>query len=126
MRQNRIVLVTRPDHWQVAMTVIGIGLFLYAPSLCRNAFFHYTTGVGAGVFLSLVLLTFLLQRKLNLGRWVLACYSLSVYFLTSAMYNIKTYLIQYHVYVLGYLLVSALARYGWSQCIRICVYFCSR
>ena len=92
--------------------MIGIGLFLYAPSLCRNAFFHYTTGVGAGVFLSLVLLTFLLQRKLNLGKWVLACYSLSVYFLTSAMYNIKTYLIQYHVYVLGYLLVSALARYG--------------
>ena len=105
------MLLTRPDCWQVAMTVIGIGLFLYAPSLCRNAFFHYTTGVGAGVFLSLVLLTFLLQRKLNLGRWVLACYSLSVYFLTSAMYNIKTYLIQYHVYVLGYLLVSALARY---------------
>jgi len=103
----------RVNYWQVAMTVIGIGLFLYAPSLCRNAFFHYTTGVGAGVFLSLVLLTFLLQRKLNLGRWVLACYSLSVYFLTSAMYNIKTYLIQYHVYVLGYLLVSALASFAF-------------
>jgi len=98
--------IYRVNYWQVLMTIAGLMLFLYAPSLCRNVFFHYTTGVAAGVFLSLVLFSYLIQRKFNLGRWALATYSLSVYFLTSLWYNVKTYLIQNHVYVLGYLVAS--------------------
>jgi len=47
------------------MTIAGLMLFLYAPSLCRNVFFHYTTGVAAGVFLSLVLFSYLIQRKVK-------------------------------------------------------------
>ena len=50
---------------QVLMTIAGLMLFLYAPSLCRNVFFHYTTGVAAGVFLSLVLFSYLIQRKVK-------------------------------------------------------------
>ena len=87
-------------------------LFVYAPSLCRNVFFHYTTGVAGGVLLSLVLITFLIQRKFNLGKWILAAYSLSVYFLTTLVYNVKTYLLEYHLYVLGYLVVSALVSFA--------------
>jgi len=98
--------IYRVNYWQVLMTIAGLMLFFYAPSLCRNVFFHYTTGVAAGVFLSLVLFSYLIQRKFNLGRWALATYSLSVYFLTSLWYNVKTYLIQNHVYVLGYLVAS--------------------
>ena len=47
------------------MTIAGLMLFFYAPSLCRNVFFHYTTGVAAGVFLSLVLFSYLIQRKVK-------------------------------------------------------------
>ena len=96
----------RVNYWQVLMTLGGLALFYYAPGLCRNAFFHYTTGVTAGVFLSLVVVSYLIQRKFSLGHWALATYSLSVYFLTSLWLNLKTYLIENHVYVLGYLVVS--------------------
>ena len=97
---------------QVAMTVMGMLLFMYAPSLCRNVFFHYATGVGGGVLLSIVLVSFLIQRKFNLGKWILACYSLSIYFLTTLVYNIKVYVMEYQVYVLGYLVTSALVSFA--------------
>jgi len=102
----------RVNYWQVVMTLAGVALFVYAPSLCRNVFFHYTTGVAAGVFLSLVVVSFLIQRKFNLGKWALACYSLSVYFLTTIWYNLKQYLIENHIYVLGYLVTSALVSFA--------------
>ena len=102
----------RVNYWQVVMTFAGIALFWYAPSLCRNVFFHYTTGVAAGVLLSLMLISYFVQRKFNLGRWAMACYSLSFYFMTSIWCNIKRYLVENHVYVLGYLVVSALVSFG--------------
>ena len=36
-------------------------------TMCRNQFFHFTTGIGAGIVLSVLILTFLLQRKLKVG-----------------------------------------------------------
>ena len=81
-------------------------LFYYAPGLSRNVFFHYTTGVAAGVILSLMLVSYLIQRKFNLRYWMVAMYSLSAYFLTSLWMNVQSYLIDNHVYVLGYLVVS--------------------
>jgi len=107
----------RVNYWQVVMTLMGVALFVYAPSLCRNVFFHYTTGVAAGVFLSLVVVSFLIQRKFNLGKWALACYSLSVYFLTTIWYNLKQYLVENHIYVLGYLVISALI--SFAACYRM-------
>ena len=53
-------------------TLAGLVLFCMAPTLCRNTFFHYTTGIGVGLLLSVLLLTFLVQRKLkqSLFSWV--------------------------------------------------------
>ena len=53
-------------------TLAGLVLFCMAPALCRNTFFHYTTGIGVGLLLSVLLLTFLVQRKLkqSLFSWV--------------------------------------------------------
>jgi len=102
----------RVNYWQVVMTLVGLALFVYAPSLCRNAFFHYTTGVAAGVFLSLVVVSYLVQRRFNLGKMALACYSLSIYFLTTIWYNLRQYVMENHVYVLGYLVVTALASFA--------------
>ena len=48
------------------MTLAGIGLFYSAPRLCRNVFFHYTTGVGVGMAFSLLLLCYLAQRKVGI------------------------------------------------------------
>ena len=55
---------------------------------------------------SVPIIVFFFVLQFNLGHWALATYSLSVYFLTSLWYNMKTYLVENHVYVLGYLVVS--------------------
>ena len=116
------------------MTLAGIGLFYSAPRLCRNVFFHYTTGVGVGMAFSLLLLCYLAQRKVGIyctlqqlsvlfarmcfqfsntwAGWLLGMYSLSLYFLTSLWYNLKIYLVEHHTYVLSYLIVTGLASFA--------------
>jgi hypothetical protein len=39
-------------------------------------------------------------------------YSLSVYALTSAWYNLKTYLMEHHIYVFGYVVVVGLVSFA--------------
>ena len=64
--QYRIsLLVKRVDYIYVIMTFIGLALFYYAKDLCRNAFFHYTTGVGMGIFLSLVVIIYFIQKRVS-------------------------------------------------------------
>ena len=60
------------NYWMLCITVTGLTMFFMAPRLCRNTFFHYTTGIGVGLLLSVLLLTFLVQRKLkqSLFSWV--------------------------------------------------------
>ena len=77
-------------HWKhvnfLLVGVAGAGLLLYymAPTLCRNTFFHYTTGITVGLLASILLVTYLLQRrfKQSLFSWVGLAYSLSVYLIT--------------------------------------------
>ncbi len=54
--------------FQVGMTVFGLLLFFYAPTLCGNVVFHYTTGVAVGICLSLVVLTYFLQKRVILNN----------------------------------------------------------
>ena len=64
--QYRIsLLVKRVDYISVIMTFIGLAVFYYAKDLCRNAFFHYTTGVGMGIFLSLVVIIYFIQKRVS-------------------------------------------------------------
>jgi len=60
--------------FQVGMTVGGLLLFVYAPSLCGNVFFHYTTGVGVGICLSLLVLTYFLQKRVRFFSSTVTCY----------------------------------------------------
>lgn len=55
--------IKRVDYFYVLMFVCGIALFYTAKDLCRNVFFHYTTGVGMGIFLSLIVLTYFIQKR---------------------------------------------------------------
>ena len=57
------LMIKKVDYVYVLMSVIGVALFYYAKDLCRNVFFHYTTGVGIGIFLSLIVVVFFVQRK---------------------------------------------------------------
>ena len=72
------LLMYRVNYWLVLVTAVGIAAFIYAPRLCRNVFFHYMTGIGAGIALSLLVATYFLQRRLRTGwfGWIMACYSL--------------------------------------------------
>jgi hypothetical protein len=53
------------NYWHVGMSLLGIVLFYLAQRLCRNVFFHYTTGVGFGIFLSLIVITFFIQKRVS-------------------------------------------------------------
>merc|ERR1711963_219161 len=68
------LLVKRVDYIYVIMTFVGLALFYYAKDLCRNVFFHYTTGVGVGIFLSLVVVVYFVQRRVGKTDWILCEY----------------------------------------------------
>jgi len=107
------LLVKRVDYVYVIMFFAGIALFYYAKDLCRNVFFHYTTGIGVGIFLSLVVIIYFIQKRFNLWfGYALCSYSLATYIITSIWYNMKTYLLEQYVYVLGYLVLTGSVSFG--------------
>ena len=57
--------------FQVLMTLVGMALFYYAPKLCRNVIFHYSTGVGAGIIFSLLILTYFVQKRVRANKELL-------------------------------------------------------
>merc|ERR1719471_1633015 len=108
-------------HWKhvnylmMMLTISGMVLFFMAPTLCRNTFFHYGTGIGVGLLLSVLLLTFLVQRKLkqSLFSWIGVAYSLSVYLMTRTWFNIKEWLTtEYYHWVVAYTLGAGLVSFG--------------
>ena len=99
----------------LCFTAAGLVIFFMAPKLCRNTFFHYTTGISVGLLMSIVILTYLLQRrfKQSLFSWVGLAYSLSVYLMTRTWFNIKEYLTeQYFHLVVGYVLAAGLISFA--------------
>ena len=113
-KYSATLLMYRINYWLVLMTAVGVATFVYSPRLCRNVFFHYTTGIAAGVALSLLVATYFLQKRLRAGwfSWIMACYSLSLYFLTSMWFNVKQYLLENHIYVFGYFVVTGIVSFA--------------
>lgn len=101
------LLIKNIDYIYFLMTVGGILLFYYAKDLCRNVFFHYTTGVGVGICLSLVVMIYFIQRRFKFAyAYAMVSYSLATYIITTVWYNIKSYLMNHYTYVLAYLLLT--------------------
>ena len=103
------------NYGMVCFTMAGLAMFLMAPKLCRNTFFHYTTGISIGLLMSIVILTYLLQRrfKQSLFSWVGFAYSLSIYLMTRTWFNIKEYLTeQYFHFVVGYVTIAGLVSFA--------------
>jgi len=125
--KDTCLMIETSDEYRVTLQVLSINYFLFlttaasvlifflAPRLCRNQFFHFTTGISLGVVLSVLILTFLVQRKLRVQwfSWITLLYSLSLYFITSTWYNIKDYMsTQYLPWLVGYLLTSGLVSFA--------------
>jgi len=103
------------NYLHVLATVCGVCMFCMAPSLCRNTFFHYTTGISLGLLLSILLVTFLLQRRFqqSLFSWVGLAYSLSVYLMTRTWFNMKEWLTsEYYHWVVGYILCAGIISFA--------------
>jgi hypothetical protein len=104
------------NYIMVVLTVGAILVYFWAPKLCRNHLIHYTTGIGFGILLSLIILTYLVQQRVRAKwmSWIGIFYSLSAYFMTVTWYNFKEYLTdQYFHWVVGYVLVAGLLSAGF-------------
>ena len=103
------------NYGMFCVTMAGLAMFFMAPRLCRNTFFHYTTGISVGLLMSIVILTYLVQRKFkqSVFSWVGLAYSLSVYLMTRTWFNIKEYLTeQYFHLVVGYVTIAGLVSFA--------------
>jgi hypothetical protein len=60
LKKMKLVLILNPQHHSFYINVMILIIF-------RNQFFHFATGIGAGIVLSVLILTFLLQRKLKVS-----------------------------------------------------------
>ena len=83
------------NYYMVCTTLLGLGLFYWAPVLCRSTTVHYTTVISLGASLSLLLLVYFAQSRLRntigLGGLFLT-YMGSLYGVTSGWYNLPTLL----------------------------------
>jgi len=116
MEEYNITLQWKHINYMMLMvTIAGMALYWMAPTLCRNTFFHYTTGISLGLLMSVVLLTYLVQRrfKQSLFSWMGVAYSFSVYLMTRTWFNIKEYMTEQHIHLLvGYILVTGIISFA--------------
>ena len=79
------------NYYLVSTTLLGLGLFYWAPTLCRSTTVHYTTVISLGASMSLLLLVYFAQSRVRntvgLSGVVLA-YMGSLYGVTSGWYNL--------------------------------------
>ena len=83
------------NYYLVCTTLFGLGLFYWAPVLCRSTMVHYTTVISLGASLSLLLLVYFAKARVRdafgLGGLILS-YMGSLYGVTSGWYNLPTLL----------------------------------
>jgi hypothetical protein len=97
------------NYYLVLTTLGGLLLFHSAPRLCRSTIMHYSTAVGLGASLSLLLLVWLLQSRVRgaLGLpGLAAAYLSSLYGVTSGWLGLPALLRDRLHWVLGYLLLA--------------------
>lgn len=97
------------NYYLVSTTLLGLGLFYWAPTLCRSTTVHYTTVISLGASMSLLLLVYFAQSRVRntvgLSGVVLA-YMGSLYGVTSGWYNLPDLLRDQGHWVLGYILLA--------------------
>ena len=83
------------NYYLVCTTLFGLGLFYWAPVLCRSTTVHYTTVISLGASLSLLLLVYFAQSRVRntvgIGG-LFFTYMGSLYGVTSGWYNLPSLL----------------------------------
>ncbi|XP_042897888.2 nuclear envelope integral membrane protein [Parasteatoda tepidariorum] len=101
------------NYWKVIQMIVGIVLFFSAPSLSRNPFFHYTSGVSVGVVASLLIIIYIVGRFIP-GRSTYAYavmvfgYSFILYLLQNVWQHFNDIVSNYMDILLIYCLCAAL------------------
>jgi len=101
------------------MSLISIILFLNADHISRSTTVHYTTAVSVGISFSLLILVFILQRKLkqSIFSWFFILYATSVYVMQSTVMNIYQFSSTAGPWILGYCCVTGVL--SWAAVYRI-------
>ncbi|CAL1289510.1 unnamed protein product [Larinioides sclopetarius] len=104
-------MIPAANYWKLLQTLLGILLFISAPSLSRNPFFHYTSGVSLGVLGSLLVLIYILSRfipKKSTSYIILAFgYSFILYILQMLYKDLNEIITKYMDLLLAYCLIAA-------------------
>ncbi|KAF8795382.1 Nuclear envelope integral membrane protein 1 like protein [Argiope bruennichi] len=103
--------VRTANYWKLLQTLLGILLFISAPSLSRNSFFHYTSAVSLGVLGSLLVLIYIFSRfipKKSTSYAILVFgYSFILYILQLLYKDLNEIVAKYMDLLLAYCLVAA-------------------
>lgn len=96
----------------VSFFLLGLFLFLSADNLSRNTMLYYGSGVGMGVFMSLIIVMFVFSRFMynKSGFFVAMAFGWSgvVYCFSHIYANLATLLETYQTYVIGYTTVMSI------------------
>ncbi|XP_050293917.1 nuclear envelope integral membrane protein 1 isoform X2 [Anthonomus grandis grandis] len=114
--------VIRIDLWKVLCLVIGVGLFLSAPTLSHNTIFHYLCGVSFGICASFLILIYFISRifprKTLMYGVIGAGWTIVIYFLQILWDNLKVIMSTYQIYVIWYIVftgtLSFILCYRWG------------
>lgn len=106
----------------VAFFLLGLFLFLSADNLSKNTMLYYGSGVGMGVFMSLIIIMFVFSRFMykRTGFFVAIAFGWSgVLYCFSLLYNNLASLLEtYRTYVVGYTtfmsIISFYICYWWG------------
>lgn len=106
----------------VAFFLLGLFLFLSADNLSKNTMLYYGSGIGMGVFMSLIIIMFLFSRFMHkrTGFFIAITFGWSgVLYCLSLLYtNLASLLVTYQTYVIGYTtlmsIVSFYICYWWG------------
>ncbi|XP_067686108.1 nuclear envelope integral membrane protein 1-like [Haliotis asinina] len=110
--------IKNPELWYVFFVVLGIVIFFYAKSWSRNVALHYGTGISVGVFASLLIVVFILnklmpQRLKTIGyAFMLVSGSASMFILQTVTHKFNEILQNHWHLALGYILVTGLLSFA--------------
>jgi len=103
------------NYMMTVVTMTGLMLFWMAPTLSRNPFFHYTSGIILGLFTSILIVTYFTQKRLKQSffSWMGLVYSASVYFMIRTWFNLMEYLTEQYIPLLvGYVIVVSIISFA--------------
>lgn len=99
----------------VAFFLLGLFLFLSADNLSKNTMLYYGSGIGMGVFMSLIIIMFVFSRFMykRTGFFVAIAFGWSgVLYCFSLLYNnLASLLDTYQTYIIGYTTVMSVVSF---------------